>query len=282
MIDGNVDHPLLSVHEVADALEPYLAGTGRVFTEIRGHDSGNTSFGVEVNGERWFVKHATRDQGVLTLQSAIRFHGAVQHRRIVPMRGWLKTSDGLAVVHPWIDAEVLYDTLQRDSLPRDNPRSALARFRNLPIAEIVAALDGIIEAHDEVARQSFVAVDFYDGALMYDFKAQSIHLMDLDSYRPGPYVLERERQFGSTRFMAPEEWRRGATITEATTVYTLGRTAFVFLSAGLKGKDERDSWRASSGLYEVARRATAAEPEARYATVPALMAAWQEAARDSS
>jgi hypothetical protein len=60
------------------------------------------------------------------------------------------------------------------------------------------------------------------------FAARAIHLVDLDGYRP-PYTLDRERQFGSSRFMAPEEWQRGATIDERTTVYTLGRAAFVFL-----------------------------------------------------
>jgi hypothetical protein len=57
-----------------------------------------------------------------------------------------------------------------------------------------------------------VAVDFYDGCLIYDFAGRAIWLCDLDSYRPGPYVLDRDRQYGSARFMAPEELTKGATM----------------------------------------------------------------------
>ena len=75
-------------------------------------------------------------------------------------------------------------------------------------------------------------MDFYDGAIIYDFENQRVHLCDLDLYRPGPYVLDRERQYGSTRFMAPEEFEKRATIDERITVFALGRAAFVFLSEG--------------------------------------------------
>lgn len=60
-------------------------------------------------------------------------------------------------------------------------------------------------------------------------------LCDLDSYRPGPNILDRDRQHGSTRFMAPEEFCRGAQIDERTTVFTLGRAAYVLLSDGPRG-----------------------------------------------
>ena len=59
--------------------------------------------------------------------------------------------------------------------------------------------------------------------------------------------------------MAPEEFQRGARIDERTTVFTLGRTAFVFLSDGLRGEPERHRWRASAALYDVAWRATLGE-----------------------
>lgn len=42
-----------------------------------------------------------------------------------------------------------------------------------------------------------MAVDFYDGCLIYDFARRMIWLCDLDCYRPGPYVLDRDREYGS-------------------------------------------------------------------------------------
>lgn len=276
-VTGNraAPHPLLDVDRIDGSLEDHLRALGRVFATIRGHDSGNTSYGVAIGAERWFVKCAEDVEAVGHLESAIRFHGTVRHAAIIPLRGSLRTSRGMAIVHEWREGEVLNDPFAPGALPRDSPGSAHARFRALPVPEIVAAVDAILEAHAEVARRGFVAVDFYDGAIMYDFARRQVHLCDLDSYRPGPYVLELDRQYGSTRFMAPEEWRRGATIDERATVFTLGRTAFVLLSAGPRGEEEHGLWRAGPRLHAVARRATAPAPSDRIATVAELLAAWR-------
>jgi serine/threonine-protein kinase len=137
---------------------------------------------------------------------------------------------------------------------------------------LFAAIEAVFEAHSAVAGAGFVAVDFYDGSVMYDFAAREIHLVDLDGYRP-PYTLHRERQFGSSRFMAPEEWQRGATIDERATVYTLGRAAFVFLG-GERGDPSLGCWRADARLHAVARRATATLRADRFATVAEMQRSW--------
>jgi len=91
---------------------------------------------------------------------------------------------------------------------------------------------------------------------MYDAANEQVRLVDLDGYRPGPYVLETDRQYGSRRFMAPEEF-----------VYTLGRTARVVLG-------EAGHWRGSAASEQVVDRATADEPATRSGSVDAFAAAW--------
>ena len=66
------------------------------------------------------------------------------------------------------------------------PQSALQRFRRLPASEILNALDVIFELHCELAQTGWIAGDFYDGCLIYDFARQDIHVIDLDGYREGP------------------------------------------------------------------------------------------------
>src|SRR5437867_1655993 len=122
-----------------------------------------------------------------------------------------------------------------------------------------------------------VAADFYDGALIYDFENRQVHLCDLDSYRPGPYTLDRQRQYGSTRFMAPEEFQRGATIDERTTVFTLGRTAFVLFGPSPRGETELEGWKVTERLRAVAVRATMPERSDRYASVAEFVSAWRAA-----
>jgi serine/threonine-protein kinase len=260
-----MSHPLLDVTRVDRPLAEYLASCGDVFATIGGHDSRNTSYGVAIAGDRWFVKHAVDPEAIGRLESAIRFHAVVRHAAIVPLVAAVHASDGLAIVHPWHAGEVLSDPFAPGALPRTDPKSAFARFRALPLPELLAAIGTVFEAHVAAAGAGFVAVDFYDGAVMYDFAAHEIRLIDLDGYRP-PYTLDRERQLGSSRFMAPEEWQRGAAIDERTTVYTLGRAAFVFLG--------EDGWRADARRHAVACRATAVLPADRFATVAELHRAW--------
>ena len=118
------------------------------------------------------------------------------------------TSRGLAVVYPWVDGLILNDPFAHGSLPHQHRGSALNQFRTLPVEHVLGVCDG---------------------CLMYDFERSVVHLVDLDLYRPGPYVLEADRQYGSRRFMAPEELCRGATIDERTTAFTVGRMARVLL-----------------------------------------------------
>lgn len=66
---------------------------------------------------------------------------------------------GLAIVYPWVAGEVLSDPYVPGALPSDSAESALSRFRRLPVSTIVRVLDTTIDAHVEVARRGFVAVD---------------------------------------------------------------------------------------------------------------------------
>jgi hypothetical protein len=107
------------------------------------------------------------------------------------------------------------------------------------------------------------------------FARHMVWLCDLDCYRPGPYVLDRDRQYGSPRFMAPEEFAKGATVDERSTVLTLGRAAFVLLSRGPAGEQDRGLWRAGDALFQVATTAARPDPADRYQSVAELIGAWQ-------
>jgi serine/threonine protein kinase len=257
---------LLATPRIAVHVEDHLAAIGNVFATIRGHDSGCTSYGVEDGGDRWFVKVAY-DADVDQLRSAERFHAAVAHPAIVPLLHAFDVPGGRAVVYPWVAGEILNDPLAPGGRPRTATDSALNRFRARPVGSIERVLDTLIDAHVAVVGAGFVAVDFYDGCLMYDAATEQVRLVDLDGYRPGPYVLEADRQYGSRRFMAPEEFVRGSTLDERTTVYTLGRTARVLLG-------EAGHWRGSAASERVVDRATADAPADRFGSVDAFAAAW--------
>ena len=121
-------------------------------------------------------------------------------------------------------------------------------------------------------------MDFYDGSFVYDFDGHALHVVDVDHYHAGAFINEMGRMFGSTRFMAPEEFQRGARIDQRTNVFTMGRTVFELLS---DGSDSAAAFRGSSDLMQVARRACQPFPDQRFAAMAEFHAAWV-AAREGS
>jgi serine/threonine-protein kinase len=245
-------------------LVEYLAQIGTVFTHIPSYN-GNASFGVQAVDRRYFVKTAgdpalaLHDQRVALLRNAARLASRVRHPSLPKLEHIVESPHGPLLVYRWVDGELL----KRDS-------AAAQRFRALPVPEIGAALDTIYDLHVQTVAAGWIANDFYDGSLLYDFTARRLSVIDLDTYRDGAFHNDMGRMYGSSRFMAPEEFRLGARIDERTTVFTMGRTALVFLG------EDPDRFRGSAEQYAVAARACAPDPGDRYATMAEFRQAWQD------
>ncbi|MEV6211548.1 serine/threonine protein kinase [Kitasatospora sp. NPDC051914] len=258
--------------EVVTDLEGRLGSVGTVFAAFRGQDSGCVSYGVELpSGKRVFVKSARTEGAAGSLLRGWAFHRAVRHPAIVPQVRRFTADGRPAVVLPWCPGEVLYHPVDGRSGDRTGPGSPTARFRALPLPVVLAALDRLLDAHLAVEAAGFVAVDLYDGSMLYDFAGRRMRLVDLDEYRPGPFVLDGDRLPGSRRYLAPEQCSRGAVIDTRTTVFTLGRAARLLLDAG----DEERAWRGGAARLEVIARATDPDPARRHPTVAAFTTAWR-------
>ncbi|MBX3014232.1 MAG: hypothetical protein KF832_22105 [Caldilineaceae bacterium] len=273
-------HPFLTPASIQQAPADYLAATGEIFALFNTQDSGNVSYGVQIDGERYFVKtagdpadtrpylsHAAR---VALLRNAVQLAHNSEHAALIPLRQVVESPVGPLLVYAWVDGELVGVS----SSQRENPTSPYQRFRALPSAELLTALDLIVDLHDYLAARGWVAVDFYDGCLLYDFGRQRLRIMDLDTYHQGPLINTMGRMFGSSRFMAPEEFQLGAPIDQRTTVFTLGRTVALFLSDGTL---DRPPFRGHDALYQVVYRACQPERTDRFATMAAFAAAWRQA-----
>jgi serine/threonine-protein kinase len=225
-------------------------------------DSGCTSYGIEHAGRRLFVKTGHSERARSSLTRAIHLHDAVRHPAIVAPLEVVERPDRVALVYPWHDGIVLNQATVGGS-----DRSGLRRFLGLDLSERSTAIETIFGAHLAVAAAGFVSVDLYDGCFLYDFDTSTMRLIDLDEYRPGPFTLEEDRLPGSTRYMAPEELVRGATIDERTTVFQLGRTAAQLTGEQALSADQR-------GVVECA---TSPDPAARFGSVAELWSAWRSA-----
>jgi len=278
---------LTGITHIEIDLDAFLAQIGQVFRVFDCYDSGCTAYGVLSEGRRWFVKGSDQPRGIASLRRAIDVNRRVQHPALPRLHHSFTTPHGLALVYDWATGEPLRLSSSTPPEKRRDPNFAPVRFRALPLEQVLTAIDTIYDVHLRVAEAGLIAVDFYDGCLLYDFEAGRTTVYDLDEYRLGPFVLDADRNFGSRRLMAPEEFQRGATIDQATNVYTLGRTAILLLGNGLPRSSleaqanlwaTSDAWRGTEAMVAVLLQATDPDRTARYPTVRAFVEAWREAA----
>ncbi len=270
---------LLERAHTAKAPEAFLRGEGDFFARFdrATQDSGNISYGVRVGNRRFFVKTAgapdepaflDHDERVFWLRNAIRLAGLLQDPVLPPLLNAIESPHGPLLVYPWVSGESVRTPIEQ----RTDPRSPFQRFGRLPLAQLVDALTDIFRVHVALAERGWIANDFYDGAMLYDFDRAQLYLIDLDLYRSAPFINDMGRLFGSTRFMAPEEFERGARIDERTTVFTMGRCIQLFVDPT---SDRRRA------LCDVAKRACQPHPSDRWPHMADFYAAWQRAAAHS-
>jgi serine/threonine-protein kinase len=225
-------------------VEQYLNQVGDVFHAFREQDSGCVSF-------------------------------AVQHPALPACHQSFETPDGLALVLDWVPGELLREYVR---FPRGehqcDPACPHVRFRSLPLPRVLDILDTIYDVHLTLGDHGYVASDFYDACIMYDFEGAQTYVCDFDEYRRGPFVLQAERNFGSRRFMAPEEFQRGATIDQVSNVFTLGRTAVILLGDGIR---PMTAWRGTDAMRRVVDRATDPDRARRHPSVRAFVEDWRSA-----
>jgi serine/threonine-protein kinase len=274
---------LLAVEWIEEHPRFFLPRVGQVFARfgVGTQDYGNVSYGVQSGGHRFFVKTAGdpdeqaatlgHEQRVALLHNAAELARSCTHAAMPALRSVLGSPIGPLLVYDWVDGDLLGVAREK----RDDPRSPHRHFRELPVHQIVRALDTVYDLHRDLAEAGWVASDFYDGSLLYDFVLGRLWVVDLDHYHRGPFQNDMGRMFGSTRFMAPEEFTRGATIDQRTTVFTLGRLALVFLADGtLDGA----AFRGRAGQHAVLTTACQSDPARRFSTVAEFYAAWRAGA----
>ncbi|GAB3766390.1 protein kinase family protein [Microlunatus parietis] len=247
----------------------YLARLGSIFARFDTQDSGNISYGVRIGDARYFVKTAgdpanpdpylNFDGRVALLRNAVDLACSVDHPALPTLHTVIESPAGPLLVYDWRDGDLLGD--------RGGPDSPHERFRALPVAEILAALDTLYELHADLDAEGWVEGDFYDSAMLYDFARRRLTVMDLDTYRRGPHRNDMGRMFGSTRFMAPEQFSLGAPIDTRTTAYVMARTALVLLADTTL---DRSAFRGSDRHYAVLQEATTT----RFPSYPAFHEAW--------
>ncbi|USK26379.1 hypothetical protein LIT32_12670 [Bacillus sp. CMF21] len=150
---------------------------------------------------------------------------------------------GFAVIFEWTDGVCM---------GRMYPLSR-EKFLQMPDSTRLEVFNDILNFHIHIIKQGYIAIDFYDGSIMYDFDTKKTIICDIDLYSKMPYINTMGRMWGSSRFMSPEEFTLGVAIDEITNVYLMGATAFALFG---REKDRSiEKWRLGDELYKVALKA---------------------------
>ncbi|WP_010274370.1 protein kinase family protein [Paenibacillus senegalensis] len=264
----------------------WLNKMGEVFCVFDQQDSGNICFGIVKDGQKRFVKYAgckpmdfsgdPRD-AVLRLSRAMPLYSILEHPLLITLVDHFETKNGYAAIFEWFNGECLHSHWLFAGIAKYNhPDSPFYKYRQLPVEKRLKSLNAIFEFHRYVEAKGYVAVDFYDGSIMYDFSRDVTKICDIDFYRPAPSVNDMGEHFwGAARSKSPEEFRLGAPIDAKTNVFTMGAITF-----GLLGGETDHSfskWEANRSLYEIALRAVSPERDHRYNDINEFKEAWDAA-----
>lgn len=250
----------------------FLSKYGRVFKIFDDQDSGNICFGVQNDSFKFFIKFAgaptqranvSPPEAIERMKATVPIYRDLAHPALANLISAEEIGGGYAMVFDWTDAECM-------GMQYSQSRE---KFMQMPTATRLRVLDDILEFHAHVARQGYVAIDFYDGGIMYDFAANRTILCDIEFYEKMPYVNKMGRMWGSGRFMSPEEFTLGATIDEVTNVYAMGATAFEFFGDNHDRCFEK--WSLSRKLFDVAKKATSDDRNQRQQSIAQFMIEWK-------
>ena len=264
----------------------WLDKLGNVFCVFDKQDSGNISFGVEKDEKKIFVKYAGAlpvnfsgkpREAIAQLKNSVQIYKDLKHPHLININNYFSVENGYAVVFDWFDGENLHPHWAfPPPLKYTHLDSPFFRFKKLPIKSRLRSLDSIYSFHEHIESKGYVAVDFYDGSILYDFVNNVTKICDIDFYRKKPTLNDMGEQFwGSSRFKSPEEFKYGAPIDEKTNVYTMGAVAFCLLGSELERTFLK--WEASEELYKVALRAVDNERINRYSSISEFYAVWKKA-----
>lgn len=280
---------LLTLTATSEWPEALVVRCGTVVATFDHHsqDSGNVSWIISTDAGDLFVKTAgvpgppppgvpvpylDHDDRIRLLRNAADLANSCSHPCLAPLRQVIDTPAGPMLVYDRRPGELI----GTDQSRRGDPSSAYQRLAHLPADDLLHVLDDLINLHEALGEQDWVACDLYDGSLLVDFTTRQLTVVDLDSYHRGPSTNTMGRMFGSDRFMAPEEYELGATLDHRTTAYTLARIAWHF---GTRLTEQTDHFCGPVALLDTLQRALQAEPRRRFASLTDFAEAWNNSRR---
>ena len=251
----------------------FLRKYGKVFKVLDDQDSGNICFSVDNGDKRYFIKFAgaptdracvSVEEAVSNLKCTVPIYRDLAHPNLVNLISTDVIGGGFAMVFDWVDGEC----------PHPMYPMSRKRFLQISMKARIKIFEDILSFHAHVISKGYIAIDFYDGSILYDLENDKTAICDIDFYSKAPYINQMGRLWGSSRFMSPEEFTLGAEIDEITNVYGMGATAFCLFADSDRSHEK---WPLNERLYNVVKKAVSNERDERQQSIRQLIDEWRAA-----
>lgn len=266
----------------------WLNEYGKVFSVIDETGSGCIMFGVENGGKKLFFKIAgaktveaelSESESIALLRDAVQKYRDIQHPNLIKLVDSFDKGELFVAIFEWAEGECLFDHWNFDKY-NENPDldTPMKKFKRLPVAKRLVVVEKLFSFFRTFIERGYVAVDFYDSSIMYDFEHDSVTFCDIDLFRKMPAVNDLGADyFGTKRLKAPEENEFSAVIDEQASEFTLGALIFDMFSdiknvgeryeKGMFVQSAREDFELGDAVYDVLRRATDYDRSARYGSI---------------
>ena len=265
----------------------WLNNYGKVFFVIDETGSGCISFGIEKENKKYFFKIAgaktveaeiNEEESIKLLKEAVIKYKDIKHDNLIKYVDSFDYKEFFVVIYEFAEGECLFDHWNFDRYQRTKEITPLIKFKSLSIEKRLNVVEKLFSFFETFIECGYVAVDFYDSSIMYDFENDEVTFCDIDLFRKLPTTNDLGKDyFGTKRLKAPEENILGATIDELTSEFTLGAIIFDMFS-NVENIDERyrngmfipnniETFELSKKAYDVLLKATSYDRKNRYNSI---------------
>lgn len=278
----------------------WLKKYGEAFWVVDETGSGCVCIGMKKDDTKYFCKIAgvntieadvSPAESIQILKKAVPLYLDLEHSNLVKIIEHYEYNGFYVVIFEWTDGECLFDHWNFEKYKK-NPqiKSPKEKFKELPVVTKQKAVDSLFCFLQNVSEKGYVAVDFYDGSIMYDFSTDTLHICDIDFFRKAPVINDMGTDwFGTKRLKAPEEYVKNSVIDEQTNIFTLGALIFEFFGT-FSDEDiaqryiqsrfvpcSFSNWQLSKESYQVAAKAVEFDKSKRWKTFAEFFGEWKKA-----
>lgn len=286
MVKCKIDNIEFKLKEYQDF--SWVNDYGIVFSVIDETGSGCISFGVQKDNKKYFIKIAgaktveaeiSEQDSIDLLKDAVEKYKNIHHQNLIKYVDSFDINEFFAVIFEYADGECLFDHWNFEKYKNDSTLiTPIQKFKKLEISKRLDVVYKLFSFFETFINAGYVAVDFYDSSIIYNFEKDEATFCDIDLFRKLPTKNDLGKDYyGTKRLKAPEENELGATIDELTNEFTLGAIIFDIFS-NVSNNDKRyeigmfipndlEEFELNTKTYNVLLKATNYDRNNRYTSI---------------